>query len=248
MSFSDAFLSWYNVVIDIILVLAIISFFKLSKEERANSHYWLPLLILVFTVAYETAGSFFLFYRELNAGINAFFGNTENPKYTVWVYNIFNAYILTFLYFFLIRLYETNRNRKIINGMMVFFLVVILVFNFLGIENIHDNQPTLFFIGASFLIIASGRYFIMIVSNDRYLDINPLRLFSFWQLTFILFNYSMVFLLMISRKYLWQNYYSLYGSLTYINSILGIITLLILLLTLAGPSLNWKYEIQPRVH
>jgi hypothetical protein len=246
MSFSDAFLNWYNIVIDIILVLGIISFIKLPKNERANSHYWLPFLILVFTVFYESTGSFFLFSRELNAEINAFLGNTEHPKYTLWVYNIFNIYILTFLYLFLIRLYVTNRNRKIINGMMVFFFVAILFLNYSGVEKVYDSQPIIFFIGASFLIIASGSYFIMFITDDVYMDINPLRLFSFWQMTFILFNYATVFLFSISSKYLWQNYYSLYTSLTKINIILAIITLLVLLMTLAVPSLNWNYEKQPR--
>ncbi len=245
MSFSDAFLSWYNIVIDVILVLGIISFIKLPKQKRASSYYWLAFLILIFTVFYESTGSFFLFSRELNAEINAFLGNTEHPKYTLWVYNIFNIYILTFLYLFLIRQYVTNRNRKVINGMMIFYLVAILFLNSLGIEKVYDSQPIIFFIGASFLIIASGLYFMMFIKEDIYLDINPLRLFSFWQITFILFNYSTVFLLFISRKYLWQNYYSLYASISYINVILGILTLIVLLMTLAIPSLKWKYEKQP---
>ena len=246
MSFSDAFLNWYNIVIDIILVLGIISFIKLPKNERANSHYWLPFLILVFTVFYESTGSFFLLSRELNAEINAFLGNTENPKYTVWVYNIFNFYILTFLYLFLIRLYVPHRIRKIINGMMVFFFVAILFLNYSGVEKVYDSQPIIFFIGASFLIIASGLYFLEFITGDIYIEINPLRLFAFWQVTFILFNYSAIFLLFISQKYMWQNYYSLYTSLTKINIILSIITLLVLLMTLAVPSLNWNYEKQPR--
>jgi hypothetical protein len=245
MSFSDAFLDWYNIVIDIILVLGIISFIKLPKNERANSHYWLPFLILVFTVFYESTGSFFLFSRELNAEINAFLGNTEHPKYTIWVYNIFNIYILTFLYLFLIRQYVTNRNRKMINGMMVFFFVAIIILNYSGVEKVYDSQPIIFFIGASFLIIASGLYFLEFIMGDIYLEINPLRLFAFWQVTFILFNYSAIFLLFISQKYLWQNYYSLYASISYINVILGILTLIVLLMTLAIPSLKWKYEKQP---
>ncbi len=245
MSFSDAFLSWYNIVIDVILVLGIISFIKLPKQERANSNYWLPFLILVFIVFYETIGSFFLYYREWNSEINGFLGNSENPKYTVWVYNIFNLYLLTILYLFLIRHYLSLKNRKFINGMVAFLIASIVLLNYFGIQKVYDSQPIIFFISATFLIVASGGYFIMFLKEDMYLDVNPLRLFSFWHVTFILFNYSSVFLLFILRKYLWENYYSLYSSLNWINVILGIIILVIFLATIAWPSLNWKYEKQP---
>jgi hypothetical protein len=245
MSFSDAFLSWYNIVIDVILVLGVISFIKLPKHERAKSNYWLPFLILVFIVFYESVGSFFLYARELNAEINAFLGNSENPKYNVWVFNIFNVYLLTILYLFLIRQYLSLKNRKFINGMIVFYLSSIVVLNYFGIQKVYDSQPIIFFISATFLIIASGVYFIMFLKEDMYLDINPLRLFSFWHVTFILFNYSTVFVLFILQKYMWENYYALYKSLSLINIIEGVIILVIFLATIAWPSLNWKYEKQP---
>ncbi len=245
MSFYDAFLSWYSIVIDTILVLGIIAFIKLPKKMRANVYYWLPFLILVLIVSYETIGAYFLYDRALNAEINAFLGNTENPKYNVWVFNIFNLYLLTLLYLFLIRAYFPIRYRKFINGMLVFYLLSILVLNSLGIQSVYDSQPIIFFIGASFLIIASGAYFILFLTENAYLEINPLRLFSFWQVTLIMFNYSIVFLLLISQKYMWQNYYSLFYSLNYINMVLGIGVLVVFLATIAWPSLKWNYAEQP---
>ncbi len=243
--FFQVFVEWYLISIDILLIVGIIYFLKLPKEKKVNSYFWLPFLILSFTVFYENFGAYSIYNFEFNKAVNALLGNTENPRYNVWLYNIFNIYILTFLYLFLIRLYVNARNRKIINGMMIFYLMAILFFNSLGIEKVYDNQPIIFFIGASFLIIASGLYFMMFIKEDIYLDINPLRLFSFWQVTFILFNYSTVFLLFISRKYLWENYYSLFNSLSYISIIFGIIILVIFLATITWPSLNWKYEKQP---
>jgi hypothetical protein len=162
------------------------------------------------------------------------------------VYNIFNLYIGTLLYLLLIRLYVGKKNRKALNGMILFFLFAIFFLNIFGVQKLYDSQPILFFISASFLIIASGLYFMEFITDEIYIDVNPLRLFSFWQVTFILFFYSMVFLASISQKYLWQNHLSLSASLTYINMILGNIILVVLVLTLAGPSLKWNYEKQPR--
>jgi hypothetical protein len=246
MSLSVVFFNWYIIVIYIIFFLGIISFFSLPKNMRASAFYWLPFLILVLTVTYETMGGFFIFYKDLNAQINAFLGNTENPRYNVWVFNIFNIYLLTIFYLFLIRQYYTVKYKKFINGMLIFYLLAIFVLNFTGLEKVYDSQPILFFISATFLIIASGGYFIMFLQEDVYLEVNPLRLFSFWQVTFILFNYSVLFLLQISQKYMWENHYSLFRSLTYINMGFGIIILLVFSATLAWPCLKWNYENQPR--
>lgn len=245
MSFSNAFLSWYNIVIDLILVLGIISFFNLPKHERASSFYWLPFFILVYIVVYESIGSFFLYSQDLNAKINRFLGNTENPIYNVWVFNLFNIYILTVILLGLIGSYLGQKFRRIIKAMILFFLTAICILNFFGFQKIYDSQPIIFFISASLLIIASLLYFIEFITSDIYLEINPLRLFSFWQVTFILFNYSAIFILSISQRYMWEHYYTLYSSLHIINIILGITILVIFLATLASPSLNWKFEKQP---
>jgi hypothetical protein len=83
------------------------------------------------------------------------------------------------------------------------------------------------------------------MKDPVYLEVNPLRLLSFWQVTVILFYYSLTFLINNSMEYLWKTQPLLAGSLGRINMFLGILSLVVIVFIIAAPNLNIKLEKEP---
>lgn len=243
--FFQAFGGVYLISIDILLVLGVIYFFKLANEKRVNSYYWLPFLILSFTVTYENIGAFSLYNSEFNTWVNSLLGNTEFPRYNLWIYNIGNRQIATVLYLFLIKSWLEPSKKKYINWMIIFFIVMIQILQFTGLEPIYLSQPIIFAIGANMILVASGLYFIGLITNDRYIESNPLKLLSFWQMTFILFTYSLTYINSVALLYLWEVNRVLANSLHNIDWIMSLSNLSILVLTIASPRLTTLFETEP---
>lgn len=243
--FFQAFIDWYQISIDVLFILGILYFLKLSKEKKANSHYWLPFSILAFTVFYENLGAYTIYNFEFNKIVNEILGNTENPRYNLWLFNIANKHISTILYLFLIKSWLEPSKKKYVNGMIILFIVFIQVMQVSGIEPVHLDQPIIFTIGANMILLASGLYFIGLMTNERYLATNPLRLLSFWQMTFILFTYSLTYITSVSLMYLYTNYPQLLSSLLKIDWIMGVLNLVIMVLTLASPKFPGVFDKEP---
>lgn len=243
--FWEAFGGWYMISIDLILVIGIYYFFRLPKEKRANSFYWLPFLILTFTVFYENFGAYTLFNFEFRKAANAFLGNTEYPKYNIWIFNIANKQISTILYLFLIKSWLDPSKKIYINWIIISFFIITQVIQFSGVELVYLNQPIIFSIGANMILISSGLYFIGLMTNENYLSSNPLRLLSFWQMTFILFTYSLTYITSVSMMYLNTHYPQFLYSLLKIDWVMGVINLAILGLTIASPKFPGLFEKEP---
>lgn len=243
--FFQAFVDWYLISIDVPFVLGFIYFLKLPKEKRANSFYWLPFLILTFTVFYENMGAYTNYNFEFKKNVNAFFGNTEFPKYNLWLYNIANKQISTILYLFLIKSWLEPSKKKYINWMIISFFIIVQFLQFSGIEPIYLDQPIIFTIGANMILVASGLYFIGMMTNEKYLATNPLRLLSFWMMTFILFTYSLTYVNSVSLIFLYTNYPHIVTSLLCIDLVMGVLNKFILLLAIASPLLPNIFEKEP---
>ncbi|MDG1275829.1 MAG: histidine kinase [Algoriphagus sp.] len=241
----QAFVNWYLVSIDVLLILGIIYFLKLPTEKKANSSYWLPFLILAFTVFYENMGAYTNFNSEFNKAVNELFGNFENPNFNLWLFNIANKQINTILYLFLIKSWLEPSKKKYINWMIILFIVVVQVLQFSGNEPIYLNQAIIYSVGANMIIVGSGLYFINMISNEQYLASNPVRLLSFWQMTFILFTYSLTYISSVSLLYLYTNYPKLLDSLLQIDLVFGILNLAIMVVTLASPRFPSVFEKEP---
>tara|TARA_R110002012_G_scaffold286864_2_gene478698 strand:- start:20156 stop:20914 length:759 start_codon:yes stop_codon:yes gene_type:complete len=243
--FFQTFGDWYLISIDIILTIGIIYFLKLSGSERSNSRYWLPFLILAFTVCYENMGAYTNYNYEFKKSVNAFLGNTEFPRYNLWLFNIANMQVLTILYLFLIKSWLVPSNKKYINWMLIAFVVSSQIIQFSGIEPIYWFQPIIFTIGANMILVGSWLYFVGLMKNDAYLNSNPLRLTSFWQMTFILFTYSLTYINDVSKPYLVTYNYGLGISLSQTETVMGCFNLAILVLTIASPKLPKLFEKEP---
>lgn len=243
--FLQIYLNPYFVLINLLLIVGAIFFIKLPKEKRANIYFWLPFLILSFTVLYEDFAGFLRYYYEINQRVNILFGNEENPNYNLWYYNIFHKYFTTILYLIFIRTCLEPTKRKFINGMILLYVVAVISLTFTGIEPIYLNQPIIFAIGANMILVGSGLFFIGLISNDKYLDKNPLRLLSFWQMTSILFTYSLTYISSVSLAYLLSINEQLGMSLFQIDWVMSVLNLTIFVLKIASPNFPSLFEKEP---
>ncbi|WP_425636931.1 histidine kinase [Algoriphagus yeomjeoni] len=246
--FYQIFTDWYLIAISFLLIVGIFYFLKLPKHLKADKFFWFPFLILAFTVLYENMGGYLKYNFEFNKLVNAALGNVENPTYNVWLFNIGYYQIGTILYLFLIKNWLVPSKKKYINWLVFVFIVLVIAIQLLGIEPIYTNQPIIFAIGANMILVGSGLYFIGLITEDNYLNSNPFKLLSFWQMTFILFTYSLTYINSVALLYLWNINKELAISLMQINRVLGVINLSILVLWVASPSLTKIFEIEPYSH
>ncbi len=240
-----AFGYWSLLISDIFLLLGIVYFFKLPIEKRVNSSYWLPFLILCHIVIYLNFGAYTNYNFEFKKEVNAYLGNTENPKFNLWLFNITERQILTVLYLFLIKSWLEPTKKKYINWMILFFVITAFTLQITRIELMYSEQPIIFAIGANMILIACGLYFIGLITNEKYLQSNPVQLLSFWATTILLFNYSLTYIYSVSLLYLYRENPTLGKSLSHIGEVMDIINLMVLVLLIASPFLTKLFDREP---
>ena len=196
---------WYLIGVKVLTVLSFFLYWTLSKEERRLKFFNYPLGIMVLVFFYEHLGSLTNNNREWNGFIyDYFYPNYPRNLYNVWVYNIFSNQLGSILFLLLIRnLIQNPRLKRIIAGLIVSITGVALILELSGILPIINSQPLIFFLFYGGIIISCGLFFMDLLTNPKLIDMDLLREFSFWQVTFILFYYSMVFLIQIAFNYLW---------------------------------------------
>lgn len=240
-----AFSDWFTIGTNLLLIIGVIFFIKLPKEKRANIHYWLPFLILTYTVFYENFGSYTNYNFDFKKAVNAYLGNTEYPKFNLWLYNIARRQVGVILYLLLIKSWLQPAKKKYINWMIYGFIVVAFVLQISGIEPLFFNQPIIFATGANLILIGSGLYFIGMITNDQFLESNPLRLVSFWQMTIIMFTFSLNYITSVALLYLYAVNPVLGKALQQISNVMWLCTLGVLIITIASPLLPRIFEKEP---
>ncbi|SIN98690.1 histidine kinase [Algoriphagus halophilus] len=236
-SIIEQFGSWYLIIIDSFLIIGSLIFFRLPNSRKTKIFYWLPYVILAFTVFYENLGAYTNYNLDFKKSVNALLGNTENPNYNLWVFNICFQQITTILYLLLIRNWLEPTKKKIITWMLLFFVITAFVLQITGIEPLYLDQPIISAMGANMILIGSGLYFMGLITNQYYLETEPLRLISFWQMTFLLFTYSLTYISSVAYLYLYEFNPDLGQSISQIDMYMGIINIGILILIIASPLL-----------
>ena len=235
----------YSIPPDLLLLIGIFIFIKLPKEKKRNIHFLLPFVILCFTVFYGNLGSYTNYNYEFKKSVNAYFGNTEYPQFNLWLFNIAERQVGTILYLMLIKSYLRPFKRKIINWMIFLFIVTASILQFSGIEPIYLNQPIIFAIGANMILFGSALYFTDLITHPSYLNSNPLRLTSFWQMTAITFMFTLSYISSVALIYLYEVNPVLGSSLQAIGIYLGILTLAVLTISIASPLLPNIFDKEP---
>ncbi len=243
--FVQAFSHWFTISSNLLLIIGVIYFIKLPKVKRANIHYWLIFLILAFTVGYETMGAYLNYNSEFNRSVNAYLGNTEYPRFNLWLFNISRRQVEVILYLLLIKSFLVPSMRKYIDRMILVFIPIVCILQFSGIEPLYLNQPIIFSIGANMILIGSGLYFIGLITEEQYLACDPLRLPSFWQMTFIMFTFTLTYISSVALMYLYQVNPVLGKALQDIGIALELLTLGVFTLSIASPFLPRIFQKEP---
>jgi len=243
--FIQAYSHWFTIIYNLLFIVALIFFIRLPKEKRANIHYWLPFLILTFTMFYENVGAYTNYNPELKIAVNAYLGNTENPNFNLWLFNITKRQLGPILYLVLIKSWLEPSKKKYINWMIFIFIPIACILQFSGMEPLYYNQPIIFSIGANMILIGSGLYFIGMITVEQYLASNPLRLVSFWQMTFIMFANTLTYISAVALMYLYQVNPVLGKNLQEFGLAVQLFNLGVLTLTIASPFLPGIFEKEP---
>ncbi|MBN3520804.1 histidine kinase [Algoriphagus lutimaris] len=244
----EAFFTAYpldSIPMDVLMIIGLIYFLKLPKEKKTNIHFWLPFLILIFTFFYENFGKYTNYNYEFKKSVNEYFGNFKYPKFNLWLFNVAKRQVGTILYLLLIKSWLEPSKKKYINWMIYLFIIVASFLQFTGIEPIYLNQPIIFAIGANMILIGSALYFTGMITHPQYLDKNPLKLLSFWQMTFVMFTFTLTYISSVSLIYLYEADPVLGAALQQIDIVMKNINLGILTLTIASPFLPGFFEEEP---
>ncbi len=212
---------------------------------KANKNYWLPFSILCFIVFYQNCGAYTNYNFEFKKTVNAYLGNTEFPKFNLWLFNITRRQIQVVLYLLLVKSWLEPSKKKYVNWMIFAFIFLALFLQISGIELMYLQQPIIYSIGANMILIACGLYFIGLITNEKYLKSKPVRLLSFWASTLLMFDYSIAYIYTVSLFYVYQVNPALGKSLGQVVNVINLINTSILLLLIASPYLSKVFEREP---
>lgn len=226
--------NWYFLSITGVFILALLFFPFLEKNKKRKPEFYLPLVLIVFSVFYEYLAAATVVFLSINKWLYGIFDYPKENNYNLWVYNLFGSHLASMLFLALIYQYLFSASKRIIvKGMGLFFLLSYTAFQVMGIETLFEQQEYSIMVGFSSVIIACGLYFMDLVSHPGYLEINPLKTFSFWQVTVILFTFTLKFLLEISYNYIISVSMNLMSSLYLISMVTWILVLCSFLVTIA---------------
>jgi len=188
-------IEYYQWLLAVFAILGLIGYSLLSKESKNKESLKLSTGIVVLVAVYEYVATF------LSAS-----GQVNN-----WVYNIFNGHFSAVLILLLIRSFLIKKiHRKLVNLFIGLFLLFSLILHLSGFVHYNDSGEYINFLNTIFVLFSCGLYFFELITSDELLNVNPLREFSFWASTVILFYFSSSFMIYISIKYLYTNHLDIF--------------------------------------
>lgn len=201
----------------------------LSTEQRKNEAVRLSLGILVVVACYEMLATFISSQKIVN----------------LWVYNIFNSHIAAILFFLLIRSFlKKKSHKKMVNILIVLFILISLVLHLIGFVHYNDSGEYISFLNTIFVLFSCGLYFLELITLDEFLAINPIKEFSFWATTAILFYFSSSFMIYISFKYLYTNHLEIYYMVREIPRSMALLCNFLLCLGIVSVPLKEKFHLE----
>ena len=212
-----------------------ILFFFLPNRKKTKPRHLLPFLFVELVTFYENFSAYLLRNKELNQYLHELISDETFQGWNLWSYNLFNFQISKgLLLVYVWKQVQTPSRKKLVMLFLVGFILTCIVLMVLKIEPLHDFQTTIYFMGNTLLILASGLYFLDLISNPKFLGINPLRNWDFWAITLILFQSAVVFLADIAYPYLAMNNEDLYYLFNWVSQVLYILLILIMALSISS--------------
>jgi hypothetical protein len=210
-------------------VVGLVGFSLLSKEQKRKKVLQLSLSIVVLVAFYENLGGFIGSQKIVN----------------LWVFNLFNIHIAAILFLLLIRTFLKRKiHKKIVLLLIVLFLLISAFLHLTGITQFNETGECLSFLISIMILSCCGLYFFELITLDEFLDINPLREFSFWVTTVILFYISSSFMIYISFKYLYTNHLDIYYMVIEIPKNMAILCNLLLCLGIYSQVIKNRFQLE----
>lgn len=222
-------LEYYAVVLFGLAVLALLGYFLLSEENRKNTSVKICLWIVILVA----------FYENLAGLIGSQVMNNS------WVYNIFNGHIAAILFFLLIRSFLKEKHHKnAISFFMVLFLLISSGLHMFGFVHYNDGGEYISFINTILILCSCGLYFYELITLDEFLEVNPLREFSFWASTAILFYFTSSFMIYISHTYLYTNHLDVFWMVREIPKTMTLVCNLLLCFSIYSLLIKDKFHLE----
>lgn len=222
-------INYYQVLLIGFAAAGFVGYSFLSKDQKKKEAIRLSLGIIVTVAFYE------LFATALSS----------QKIVNQWIYNLFNSHLAAILFFLLIRSFlKRKRNKKIVNFMIVFFLLVSILLHLTGIAHYNDAGEYLSFTNTVLILCCCGLYFFELITLDEFLEINPLREFSFWASTVILFYFSSSFMIYISMKYLYTNHLDVFFMVMEIPKNMSLLCNLLLCLSIFSVVSKERFQLE----
>lgn len=188
-------IEYYQCLLAIFAISGLIGYSILSKESKNKESLILSIGILILVALYE--------YTATLLSASSLVNN--------WVYNIFNGHFAAILFLLLIKSFLKKKiHRKLVNLFIGLFLLFSLILHLSGFVHYNDSGEYISFLNTIFVVVSCGLYFLELITLDELLTVNPLKEFSFWASTLILFYFSSSFMIYISMKYLYTNHLDIF--------------------------------------
>ncbi|MFN3758263.1 MAG: hypothetical protein ACK4SF_03520 [Algoriphagus aquaeductus] len=223
------YIDYYQCVLGIVALVGIVGFTLLPSRHRRDSSIILSLAILVVVAAYEIMA--------------AMLASLKFPNF--WVYNLFNSHLTAVLFMLLIRSFLKRKSHKNLVSLFIgLFLLISLVLHLTGFVHYNDSGEYILFLNAVFILCSCGLYFFELITLDEYLEIDPLKEFSFWATTAILFYFSSSFMIYISWQYLYTNHWDIYIMVKEIPRNMVLLCNLLLCFGVCSPILKERLKLE----
>lgn len=226
--------NYYVQLVIICGVLAIVFYGFLNPEKKRNPQFLIAFLVVLLVLFYEVLAVWMLVNKSINQKIHYFLTDDPFQGWNIWVYNIFYYQVSRIGLLLLIGVnLKKSISKKIVMFLGIFFLFYCISSYFSEAYPLHDiQQPILYFLSNTILIVASGLFFIDLITEEYYLDINPVTYLPFWYITLIMFHSVILFMADVANEYLTLENIQVYFMFNLISRILyvlllGVFTLLI---------------------
>lgn len=225
----------YVLLVNILGILTLVLFIVLPNKKKTKSRFLLPFLFIELVTFYEDFSVYLLFDKPLNRFFHELITDTPFQGWNLWAYNLFNYQISkVLLLIYLRKQIQTPNRKKLVLIFIGGFVLTCAILMVLKLEPLYGFQTTIYFLGNTLLILASGLYFLDLISNPKFLTINPLRNWDFWSITLILFQSAVVFLADIAYPYLAMNNESLYILFSQVSQVLYVLLIAVMASSLSS--------------
>jgi hypothetical protein len=210
-------------------VVGLVGFSLLSKDQKRKEVLRLSFSIIVLVAFYENLGGLMASQKSVN----------------LWVYNLFYSHFTAILFLLLIRTFLKRKNhKKIVSNLIVLFLVISFFLHLTGISHYNDSGEYISFFNSVMVLCSCALYFFELITLDEFFEVNPLKEFSFWASTIILFYFSSSFMIFISYKYLYTNYLDIYFMVMKIPKHMTILCNLLLCTSIFSVVIKERFELE----